>query len=204
MHHSIYCTILHECVSLLAHRVTKISAHALNPSKLNGKKFDLSRIRTCNRVNYQSFSFDNVLNSCTEHEDQRKYYEIHSMHSLFINWNSFESQWYWCQRAWIVVDAFPKEQTRALPIWATRSLIHFDLDLICSDLRFRKNILFKTASNGSWLSWSLLTQLCTSTIQVAVYRVWVSNILRLALNHGTHKESIFGIASFELDLIDDW
>ena len=40
----------------------------------------------------------------------------------------------------------------------------YGFDLVWLDFRFHTNILFKTATNGSWLSWLLLTLLCTWTI----------------------------------------
>ena len=62
-----------------AHRVSKTSAHALNPSKLNAKKPKNWSEQDSNlqpRV-LSIITTDNILNSCTDHEDQRKYCNIH-------------------------------------------------------------------------------------------------------------------------------
>ena len=101
------------------------------------------------------FHLTNELISCVDHDDQRNYCEIHSVHCLFNNWNSIELQRYWCQRASCeYVDAFPKEQTRALPIWAIRSLSYPNAQLISAwiwfELSFHTNIHCKTATNRSW------------------------------------------------------
>ena len=205
MHHSIPYVSLHNFnilhwVSLSVHvlRVTTIHMRMrlISPDCIDQKKWSEQDSNLQPRE-LPIISSVNVLISYADHEDQRKWYEMHSVHNLFNNWNSELNR----------NDIDVKELESCLMHSRKNRHALYQFELSDHSTRSSPNwypLGFALISHSIQISIAKQHQIDHDRLLCAGQTVVghetsgsfseLANFLRLAFNHGTHKESILGIA----------